>query len=215
MVTDNYLSILIDSLQAGQAAVQLKANTTVNDYNDIDEGFNIEIAVDLKAMGYPAGRGDGVLFISATLFDGDAFANTADDYGTRTWWMRESSVAAAPAWAYMDPATLVPGGNVAIEENNNVQPTTFKIINNYPNPFNPSTNIFYSLPADGMVTLKVYNIRGQILTVQQLGFQQAGIKTVTFNAHNLGTGMYFYQLQFSSKTGDNMFTATNKMLVIK
>ncbi|MBC7187036.1 MAG: hypothetical protein H5U38_08390, partial [Calditrichaeota bacterium] len=93
----DYLAYMIDSLQMAQAAMALKPNTTVNDANDIDEGYSFELAIDLKALGYPVGRGDGDLFISATLFDGDAFANPADNYGTRTWWMRESTWPAAPA----------------------------------------------------------------------------------------------------------------------
>jgi len=213
MMAMEYLPFLIDSLQGAQAAMALKPNTTVNDYNDIDEGYTIELAVDLKKLGYPVGLGDGVLFISATLFDGDAFANPADDYGTRTWWMREGSWPAGPAWAYLDPTLLVEtsvSGYV-----NNSLPTKFEIIGNYPNPFNPSTIIRYALPQEGMVTLKVYNILGRTVATMPLGFQTAGIKEVSFSAEKVSSGIYLYHLEVAPKTGKVTHTPIGKMLILK
>ncbi|MFZ5516910.1 MAG: T9SS type A sorting domain-containing protein [Candidatus Zhuqueibacterota bacterium] len=215
MIAGDYLAMLIDSLQGGQAALKLKGASTANDFNDIDEGYSIEIAVDLKKLGYPVGRGDGVLLISATLFDGDSFANPADDYGTRTWWMRESTWPAAPAWAFMDPEVIIPGGASQIDKENGQLPTEFEIVSNYPNPFNPSTTIVYSLPAEGSVVLKVYNVLGRAVAVQQLGLQQAGTKSILFDARNLGSGVYFYQLQYQSKARGTMVTSAHKMLILK
>ena len=96
LMTADYLTTLVDSGWA-HAAVALKPNTVVNDFNDADEGYSIEMAVDLTSIGYPIGLGDGVLFFSATLFDGDKVNdNAADDYGTRAWFFREASGPAAP-----------------------------------------------------------------------------------------------------------------------
>ncbi len=112
----DHLAFVIDSLGMGAAKVTMKPGTTVNDFNDIDNGYLIEIAVDLKALGYKPGLPEGNLFISATLFDGDNFPNAADNYGQRVWWMREGGWNAGPAWGYMDPYTTLPGGTVAINE---------------------------------------------------------------------------------------------------
>ena len=73
--------------------------------------------------------------------------------------------------------------------------------NNYPNPFNPSTNIEFTLPSDGRVVLKVYNILGQEVAELFNGEAQAGrILQARFDATRLSSGMYFYQLQFGGKS---------------
>ena len=73
--------------------------------------------------------------------------------------------------------------------------------NNYPNPFNPSTNIEFTLPSDGRVVLRVYNILGQEVAELFNGEAQAGrILQVRFDATRLSSGLYFYQLQFGGKS---------------
>lgn len=73
--------------------------------------------------------------------------------------------------------------------------------NNYPNPFNPSTNIEFTLPSDGRVVLKVYNILGQEVAELFNGEGQAGrILQARFDATRLSSGLYFYQLQFGGKS---------------
>ncbi|MGQ9560317.1 MAG: T9SS type A sorting domain-containing protein [Candidatus Oleimicrobiaceae bacterium] len=211
----DYLAYMIDSLQMAQAAMALKPGTTVNDYNDIDEGYSFELAIDLKGLGYPVGRGDGVLFISATLFDGDAFANPADNYGTRTWWMRESTWPAAPAWAYMDPNTVIPAPTGIADRREERVPTVFALLGNYPNPFNPSTVIRYALPENGIVTLRVFDVLGRLVATMPLGQQEAGIKEVSFDAAGMSSGVYLYQLQLAAKSGHVSVTRTGKMLAVK
>ena len=73
--------------------------------------------------------------------------------------------------------------------------------NNYPNPFNPSTNIEFTLPSDGKVVLKVYNILGQEVAELFNGEAQAGrILQTRFDATGVSTGVYFCQMQFGGKT---------------
>lgn len=75
------------------------------------------------------------------------------------------------------------------------QPTEFKLSQNYPNPFNPATKIMFAIPTNEFVTLKVYDILG--LEIRTLVSQKlnAGAHTVDFNAHDLASGVYFYQLR--------------------
>jgi N-acetylneuraminic acid mutarotase len=82
-------------------------------------------------------------------------------------------------------------------------------VRNYPNPFNPSTVIKYELPRDGHVTLKVYNSLGEEVALLVSEFQPAGSHTVSFNAQNLSSGVYFYRLS----TGE--MTATKKLILLK
>jgi len=88
--------------------------------------------------------------------------------------------------------------------------TDYALYQNYPNPFNPATEIVYDVLDQTHVTLKVYNVMGQVVAtlVDQV---QAGNQryVVTFDATGLTSGLYFYTV-----TMDN-FTATKKMLLVQ
>jgi hypothetical protein len=213
LATDAYLSTLLaDTVNGAKAALTLKAGTTANDFNDIDTGYQIELAIDLTHLGYPPGRGDGILFIGACLHDGDEFPNTADNYGTRVWWMHEHENNAGPAWAVMDVETVV---SVA-EGDEPTVPETFALIGNYPNPFNPTTTIRFSMPENGTVTLKVYNLLGQNIVTENLGLRSVGLNEAQFNAERLSSGVYFYRLQYvgvaSRQTSSTLY---GKMMLLK
>jgi hypothetical protein len=86
----------------------------------------------------------------------------------------------------------------------------FALESNYPNPFNPSTNIAFSIPQDGKVSLKVFNILGQEVAVLFDGFAEAGkLYQRTFDASALPTGLYFSRLE--SADGSLM----RKMMLVK
>lgn len=89
-------------------------------------------------------------------------------------------------------------------------PSTYVLNQNYPNPFNPSTLIKFSLANSSKVTLEVYNLLGQRITVLVNGQQMpAGEFNVNFDASRLASGVYIYRLT----AGD--FTSTKKMTLIK
>ncbi len=71
---------------------------------------------------------------------------------------------------------------------------TFDLTNVYPNPFNPSTDISFTLPNDGYVRLSVYNVQGQEIDIIHDGYQSIGEHTYTWNANNHSSGMYFFRL---------------------
>jgi len=89
------------------------------------------------------------------------------------------------------------------------RPFEFSLNQNFPNPFNPSTTIGFSLPKAGAVKLTIYNSVGQRIQVLSQAVYQAGTHEITFDASHLSSGMYFYQLK--SESG----TATKKMLLMK
>jgi len=88
-------------------------------------------------------------------------------------------------------------------------PMRYALEQNYPNPFNPSTIVEYRLPATGFVSLKVYNVLGQLVTTLVNGVQAAGNYSVRFEGQSLSTGIYFYRLQSGS------FTQVRKMMLLK
>jgi len=89
------------------------------------------------------------------------------------------------------------------------QPIEYSLKQNYPNPFNPSTTISFSIPKDGLVTLKVYDILGKEVVTVINELQTAGTKNITFDASELSSGVYYYQLV----SGE--FTSTKKLILMK
>lgn len=85
----------------------------------------------------------------------------------------------------------------------------YKLKQNYPNPFNPSTIIEYTIPKSEYVTLKVFNITGSVEKVLISEYQPNGNYLIEFNASDLASGIYFYQLI----AGD--FVSTKRMTLLK
>lgn len=81
-----------------------------------------------------------------------------------------------------------------VKEVNNTVPDNFSLKQNYPNPFNPSTTIEFSLKENSNVKLSIYNILGQKVVTLIDGQMNAGAHIYQFNASNLSSGIYFYQL---------------------
>ncbi len=74
-------------------------------------------------------------------------------------------------------------------------PEEIALHQNYPNPFNPTTNISFSLPEGAHVSLKVFDVLGAEVATLANERRETGLHTVTFEAKNLPTGVYFYVLQ--------------------
>ncbi len=97
---------------------------------------------------------------------------------------------------------------VSVELQNKIN-KNYIIFKNYPNPFNPSTKLYYKIPENMNVNISVYNILGNKIATLKDGFTKAGEYTVDFNAENLPAGIYFAIL----KTQNNLKTI--KMQLIK
>jgi len=88
-------------------------------------------------------------------------------------------------------------------------PGAYALSQNYPNPFNAATTIHYQLPVDTDVKLEVYNTLGQKVATVVDERQQAGYKSVIWDASDVSSGLYFYKLT----AGD--FTETRRMMLVK
>jgi photosystem II stability/assembly factor-like uncharacterized protein len=88
-------------------------------------------------------------------------------------------------------------------------PVSYTLTQNYPNPFNPSTTINFIIPVKEYVTLRIYDILGNLVTELLAGEKEAGSYTVNFDASKISSGVYLYELKAGS------FTSARKMLLMK
>ncbi|MBD3233664.1 MAG: S8 family serine peptidase [candidate division Zixibacteria bacterium] len=87
-------------------------------------------------------------------------------------------------------------------------PTNYGLNDAYPNPFNAQTNITYSVPESGNVSLEVFNLMGQKVATLVNGNVEAGVHTITWDANQHSSGIYFYKLT----AGDKNFTKRMTLL---
>ncbi len=100
-------------------------------------------------------------------------------------------------------------GNITVSSANIEILNEFRLYENYPNPFNPSTTIRYDISQKTRVTLEVYNLLGEKLATMVDEIKEPGYHTATFNGDNLSSGMYMYKITAGK------FSATKKMLLVK
>lgn len=98
--------------------------------------------------------------------------------------------------------------------NDEILATDYQLYPNYPNPFNPSTNIRYSLPAAGNVKVEIFNTLGQLVNTIVNNYQEAGSHNVVWNGSDMNgnqvsTGIYIYKLT------TNNFVSAKKMVLVK
>lgn len=104
-------------------------------------------------------------------------------------------------------------GSAAVEQS--VMPREYALYQNYPNPFNPATAIRYDLPKDGNVSIYVYNVLGQVVSVLlEDSYHPAGYHSLEWNGTNsmgkqVASGLYFYTIRAGS------FTATKQMMLVR
>jgi len=85
----------------------------------------------------------------------------------------------------------------------------FSLDQNFPNPFNPTTTIRYSVPIASKVILKIYNLKGQVIDRLVDQNQEPGVHSVCWDARNISSGVYYYQIQIGS------FQQVKKMILLK
>jgi len=93
-------------------------------------------------------------------------------------------------------------------------PVQFRLNQNYPNPFNPITSLAYDLPKDELVNITIYDMMGRIVSNLVSSQQNAGYKSIQWNATNkqgqpVSAGLYLYEIRAGN------FRQTKKMVLLK
>jgi len=102
-----------------------------------------------------------------------------------------------------------PAGVTSVEETSSITPNEYVLTQNYPNPFNPSTSINFAIANNELVTLKIYNILGSEVATLVNETLNAGTYTYNFDASNLASGIYLYELRAGN------FAQIKKMNLLK
>ncbi|MDP3830356.1 MAG: T9SS type A sorting domain-containing protein, partial [Ignavibacteriaceae bacterium] len=91
----------------------------------------------------------------------------------------------------------------------------FSISNNYPNPFNGTTVISYTIAKAGNVRLSIYNSLGEEIANLVNGYQSENYYEVSFNAVNIPSGIYYYRIDATASDGSESFSSVKKLVLLK
>jgi hypothetical protein len=154
---------------------------------------------------YTPTHGDRLPF-NISFSDADGGANVREGILTLSRYDDDTAWQTPRDWMY---TWIWDEGATAIGDLTQVTPFQYELSKNYPNPFNPTTTINYTLAKSGQVTLEVFNMLGQKVKTLVNTKQDAGSYTVQFNANDLASGIYLYRLQSEG------FMQVHKMVLLK
>ena len=112
----------------------------------------------------------------------------------------------------------IKGNNINLKKSfiiNYTAPKEYSLLQNFPNPFNPTTTIRYDLPFDSKVSLKIYDTLGKKIITLVEKEQSAGYKEIKFNGSSFASGVYIYRLIANNPANDQNFVSIKKMMMIK
>ncbi|MCB1048861.1 MAG: T9SS type A sorting domain-containing protein, partial [Calditrichaeota bacterium] len=189
------VATLVDNAAYGDISsyISVPAASYVLDVTPGDDNTNVVAAFGADL----SGLGGGAAVVFASGFLDPSMNQNGEGFGIFAA-LPDGNVVAFPAVS------------VGIEDDLSVGVVSdYELSQNYPNPFNPSTTIRYAIPAAELTTLKVYNLLGQVVATLVNEVQNAGRYQIEFDASNLASGVYLYQIQSGS------YVQTRKMVLMK
>lgn len=192
-------------------APYLKVKSISSIFGTYDPGVEVTIRweyfeVDSLDLSYKLKSESGFTFIARLDATDESYSGFAlPDAQGDSIIFKLTDVSSASNFTLSDPILI--GTAVNNEPNDGI--TKYSLAQNYPNPFNPSTSIEFEIPEGSHVSLKVFDPNGRIIASLVNGFRSQGRHIVNFDASELATGLYLYQLETPS------FSSSKKMLLIK
>ena len=165
--------------------------TTATELNNL--GFEIQRKVvdgQYESLGFVNGKG------TTTEVNNYSFTDNKVDAGSYSYRLMQKDY----------------DGSFAYSQEVEVQidiPLEYALEQNYPNPFNPTTTIGYSIPEDNLVTIKLYDVLGNEVITLVNDQKPAGKYEMLYNASNIASGVYYYQITSGA------FTQTRKLMLMK
>jgi hypothetical protein len=187
--------------------VELTSFTATANLNSVT--LNWSTATETNNSGFEVQRNSGEGFVNVGTVSGKGTTTDPQSYAF-------TDEALSPGlYIYRLKQTDFDG---TFEYSNEIQvqitvPVNYTLHQNYPNPFNPSTVIEYSLPQQSFVTISIYSILGEVVRTLVNESVDAGYQKVTFDASELPSGMYVYQIKTVNE--GRTFVDSKKMMLIK
>ena len=149
----------------------------------------------------------------------DSTFRVDNTYNNQSWFFTSNRQPTAFAFdpnndIVLKTASTVPGTVNGISGNYSEIPKKFALMQNFPNPFNPVTKIKFDIPSRSNVELRVFDITGRLVSTIGKGIMEAGKYTAEFDASNLATGIYYYELRAESDA-KGLFKDVKKMVLVK
>jgi hypothetical protein len=135
-----------------------------------------------------------------------AYWSSSETYQEQTYYGKANITETNTFDLTLKPSSYLTSVN---EKKNVILPERTKLFQNFPNPFNPTTNIDFFVEKEGNVTIKIYDVLGKEISTLLNEYKKRGYYSVKFNASHLTSGIYFYSL----KTDD--FSAQKKLIILK
>jgi hypothetical protein len=202
---NNILFVAVDAFLARSAAYSYGKIVLLNPYNGLLASDSATSIIDVAKWNF---QQTGAYNTRNSEGNASGYTSTYDVKldSAKSLYSQSYDGWAAEKWEFGGtlPTISPPTSVVRIEV-----PAAFDLAQNYPNPFNPSTVIAYSLPNRSNVVMTVFNLLGQIVETLVWEEQDAGRYEVRFDARNLPSGLYFYQLRAGSHT------QTRRMVLLK
>lgn len=213
---------LIDSLRHTNFVPYLK--TQIPNRTD---SVGVQFSYTIPDSTFVDDDGNNTLTYSATLGDGSALPSWLNfNSQTRTLWGTPIATGFSTIKITVtdnDSAkasclfTINAAPHTAIDPTGELILNYYKLFQNFPNPFNPSTVISYSLPGNSIVSLKIYNILGKEIATLVNSFQRRGAYDITLNTSNLSlsSGVYLYALTATEINTNKVFKECKLMNYVK
>jgi hypothetical protein len=201
-----------DSAQNGKEIYVISAIGSIN-YCDVEGGYTGTGNIDMDPLFRDTANND---FHLMSTVCGNSFNSPCIDAGDPAY---EDSLINCDWGLGLQRSDIGTYGGVVkivgVEDEISL-PTKFSLEQNYPNPFNPTTSIQYAIASRQFVTLKVFDVLGNEIETLVNEEKPVGTYELNWNATNLPSGVYFYQLKvYSANRGATSFVATKKMILLR
>ena len=218
-----HVTVATDPLFLTNTNVYTVVSSPVGIIGDFYFGTNVSNGTPHPAIGYDSWYWEKIV-VNGDSVSIWAFADGAAPADTATWTYTTDNVAVGAGLPTFIIVGVTDDDSSAVHVDEvwyNETPTgmsisddapiasSYQLGQNYPNPFNPTTHIRFNIPETGNTKLTVFNIMGEAVANLVDGVVPAGGHTVSWNAANMPTGVYFYRMESGN------FSQTRKLLLVK
>jgi len=186
-------------------------------YEILDSTLTLEwgTATEVQCYGFNLERYSAGTWYTLPFVPGHGDSNTPWDYSfvdttaikSNTYLYRLKQIDVDGGYKYSDTLTVLFLTGIK-KEGDNV-PDGFLVSQNYPNPFNPTTNIDVKIPLGSEIKLKVFDVKGKLVSYHNYGERYPGIYSLSFDGSNLSSGVYYYTIYVGQ------FRRTHSMVLLK